>query len=147
MPSWTKADASVMRADVPDCAQAYTSAHYQALEQKQIFVLGNQRCTGRYTVYATLSADAQQVPAERSYANVSIHAIHQRQGDDILQIGSNICDGRPEASRDHFDHTSVSCSVTRSLSAGQTSELSVNYSTDATKNAHMETWWTYEPGL
>lgn len=146
LPSWTKADASVISADVPRCGEPYSSARYGVVEQNQIFVLGNQRCTGRWTVHVAMEADGQH-GGGNSEISVSIHPIIHRQGDHIVQTGKDACEGRPGAQDAKFNHASVRCSVTRSLSAGNHSELSVHYFSQDTLNQRMETWWTYEPGL
>ena len=146
LPGWTEAEASVVSADVPNCAQPYTSARYGVVEQNQIFVLGNHRCSGRWTVHVEMEADGQH-GGGNSELSVSIHTITSRQGDHILQTGSDLCEGRPGAQDARFNHASVRCAVTRALSPGNFSDLSVHYFSQDTLNQRMATWWTYEPGL
>jgi hypothetical protein len=94
-----------------------------------------------------LQVQAQQSDAAGSEVSVSIHNIYQRQGDQVLQTGPDLCEGRPGVLDTHFDNATVSCSETRSLSPGRSSELRTHFFTKATKNQHLETWWSYEPGL
>ena len=146
LPGWTEAEASVISADAPNCGQSYTSARYGAVEQNQIFVVGNDRCSGRWTVHVTMEADGQY-GGGKSELSVSIHPITARQGENVLQTGPDLCEGRSGAQDAKFNHTTVRCAVTRSLSPGNRSELSVHYFSNDTLNQRMETWWTYEPGL
>lgn len=143
----TTAQAQTTSQLVSNCAEPFTSTPYDQLEQNQIFILGSTRCTGRFTVWVSLSADAQHSDAEGSEASVAIHEIYSRQGQHVLQTGPDKCAGRPGVLDGHFDHTTVSCHVTRALVAGQQNELMVHFFTNATKNQRMQTWWTYEPGL
>ena len=141
-----EAQASVISAEVPNCAQPYTSARYNVVEQNQIFVLGSHRCTGRWTVHVVMEADGQH-GGGNSELSVAIHPIIARQGETVLNTGPDLCQGRPGSIDSKFNHARVHCEVTRGLSLTNHSELSVHYFSQDTLNQRMETWWSYSPGL